>query len=133
MTTSTPRSLAFAAAALALVARADPAGDAAAACAQLNLTAQLTLMRGFGPIAGYSRNSGCAGVCGRATYRWDNGPQGFGDGTKPGTSTQWPSSLAMAATFDPELVGAWGTAMGEEWYGKGTNIFEGPGVNVARM
>ena len=34
------------------------------------------------------------------------------DGTKPGTSTQWPSSLAMAATFDPELVGAWGTAMG---------------------
>ena len=76
MTTSTPRSLAFAAAALALVARADPAGDAAAACAQLNLTAQLTLMRGFGPIAGYSRNSGCAGVCGRATYRWDNGPQG---------------------------------------------------------
>ena len=132
MTTSS-RSLAFAAAALALVARADPAGDAAAACAQLNLTAQLTLMRGFGPIAGYSRNSGCAGVCGRATYRWDNGPQGFGDGTKPGTSTQWPSSLAMAATFDPELVGDWGTAMGEEWWGKGTNIFEGPGVNVARM
>jgi hypothetical protein len=23
----------------------------------------------------------------------------------------------MAATFDPELVGAWGTAMGEEWWG----------------
>ena len=114
-------------------AAADPAGDAAAACASLNLTEQLGMMRGYGPIAGYSRNSGCANVCGRATFRWDNGPQGFGDGTKPGTSTQFPSSLAMAATFDPELAAAFGTAMGEEWWGKGTNIFEGPGVNVARI
>ena len=48
---------------------ADPASDAAAACAGLNLTQQLTLMRGFGSINGYSRNSGCAGVCGRATFR----------------------------------------------------------------
>ena len=90
-------------------------------------------MRGFGPIAGYSRNSGCAGVCGRATFRWDNGPQGFGDGCPPGSSTQWPSSLAAAATFDPDLIEAWGLAMGEEFWAKGTNIQEGPGVNVARI
>lgn len=55
----------------------DPAGDAAAACAKLNLTEQLSLMRGFGPINGYSRNSGCGGVCGRDTFRWDNGPEGL--------------------------------------------------------
>ena len=54
---------------LSLGAR-DPASDAAAACENLNLTEQLTLMRGYGPIAGYSRNSGCAGVCGRDTFRW---------------------------------------------------------------
>ncbi len=71
----------FTAAALLALARpsaagGDPAADAAAACATLNLTEQLKLMRGFGPIAGYSRNSGCGGICGRATYRWDNGPQG---------------------------------------------------------
>ena len=124
---------ALSAAFLATSAFADPAGDAAAACAGLNITEQISLMFGVGPIAGYSRNSGCAGVCGRRTFRWDNGPQGFGDGTKPGTSTQWPSSLAAAATFDPDLVEAWGVAMGEEWWGKGTNIFEGPGVNVARI
>ena len=117
---------------LAAAAR-DPAGDAAAACAALNLTEQLTLMRGFGQIDGYSRNSGCAGVCGRATVRWDNGPQGFGDGTTPGTTTQWPSSLAAAATWDPDLIEAWGVAMGQEFWGKGTNIQEGPGVNVARI
>ena len=119
-------------AALAL-SSADPASDAAAACAQLNLTEQLTLMRGYGPIAGYSRNSGCANVCGRATFRWDNGPQGFGDGCPPGTSTQWPCSLAMAATFDPDLALEWGQAMGLEFWSKGTNIQEGPGVNVARI
>lgn len=93
---------------------------------------QLSMMRGYGRIDGYSRNSGCAGVCGRATLRWDNGPQGFGDGTRPGSTTQFPSSLAMAASWDPDLAEAFGTAMGEEWWGKGTNIFEGPGVNVVR-
>ena len=50
----------------------DPAGDAAAACATLNLTMQLSLMRGFGQIDGYSRNSGCGDLCGRHTFRWDN-------------------------------------------------------------
>lgn len=125
-----------AAAALALcaaLAAADPSSDASAACSSLNLTQQLELMRGFGPIAGYSRNSGCADVCGRFTFRWDNGPQGFGDGSRPGSTTQWSSSLAAAATWDPELIFRWGTAMGEEFWSKGTNIQEGPGVNVARV
>ncbi len=116
-----------------LLVAADPSSDAAAACATLNLTEKLSLMSGVGPLAGYSRNSGCAGVCGRSTLRWDNGPQGFGDGCPPGSSTQWSSSLAMAATWDPDLALAWGTAMGEEFWAKGTNMQEGPGVNVARI
>lgn len=118
---------------------ADPAGDASAACSALNLTEKLTLMRGFGPIAGYSRNSGCAGICrkgeggGGGTFRWDNGPQGFGDGTIPGSTTQFPTSLSVAATWDPLLSGQFGVAMGEEFWAKGTNIQEGPGVNMARI
>jgi len=63
----------------------------------------------------------------------DVGPQGFGDGTIPGTTTQWPSTLNMASTFDPDLALEWGTAMGEEFWGKGTNIQEGPGINIARI
>jgi beta-glucosidase len=118
---------------LAAALRDDPASEAAAACAALNLTEQISMMRGYGQIAGYSRNSGCANVCGRATFRWDNGPQGFGDGTIPGSTTQFPCSLAVAATWDPELAEAFGTAMGEEFWNKGTNIQEGPGVNVARI
>lgn len=115
------------------VVYADPASEASAACAALDLPSKLGLMHGVGEIAGYSRNSGCANLCGRSTYRWDNGPQGFGDGSPPGNSTQFPSSLSMAATWDVDLAGRFGLAMGLEWWGKGTNILEGPGVNVARI
>ena len=98
-------------AALAVASR-DPASDAAAACAKLNITEQMSMMRGYGQINGYSRNSGCADVCGRATFRWDNGPQGFGDGTIPGTTTQFPCSLAVAATWDVELAESFGVSGG---------------------
>ena len=107
--------------------------DAIEACASLTRTQKLGMMRGYGEIDGYTRNSGCGDLCGRKTFRWDNGPQGFGDNVPPGTSTQWPSTLNMAATWDPELALEWGTAMGEEFWGKGTNIQEGPGINVARV
>ena len=47
----------------------------------------------------------------------NDGPQGFrGDA---GTSTCWPSGLTMAATWNPNTMGAWGTAMGEEFVAKG--------------
>jgi beta-glucosidase len=107
--------------------------EAIEACKAMNFSVKASLMRGFGEIDGYSRNSGCGGICGRATFRWDNGPQGFGDNAPPGSTTQWPASLSIAATFDPDLALEWGIAMGEEFWGKGTNIQEGPGVNVARV
>ena len=122
--------------------------QAEAACAAMNLTAKLGMMRGYGTVeaySGYSRNSGCGGVCGRpsstnaagdvtaGTFRWDNGPQGFGDHTTPGTTTQWPSTLNMGSTFDPDLALEWGDAMGAEFWAKGTNIQEGPGINIARV
>lgn len=87
--------------------------------------------QGYGTVkaySGYSRNSGCGGVCGRpsstnakgdvtaGTFRWDNGPQGFGDHTVPGSTTQWPCTLNMGATFDPELAAEWGDAMGQEFW-----------------
>ena len=51
-----------------------------------------------------------------------NGPQGFGDHTVPGTTTQWPATLNMGATFDPALAREWGSAMGAEFWAKGSNI-----------
>jgi beta-glucosidase len=114
-------------------AGAPPHPDAKSACASFTFSRKVELMHGFGQIDGYSRNSGCGYECGRKTFRWDNGPQGFGDHSPAGNSTQWPSALNIAATWDPKLAGEWGLAMGEEWWGKGTNILEGPGANVLRV
>eukprot|EP00927_Polykrikos_kofoidii_P003166 TRINITY_DN11252_c1_g1_i1.p1 TRINITY_DN11252_c1_g1~~TRINITY_DN11252_c1_g1_i1.p1 ORF type:complete len:812 (+),score=71.68 TRINITY_DN11252_c1_g1_i1:228-2438(+) len=62
-----------------------------------------------------------------------DGPQGFRPDKNQGTSTQWPSGLTMAASFDDELVKQWGEAMGKEFYGKGANVQLGPGVCIARV
>ena len=44
--------------------------DAVEACASLNRTQKLGMMRGYGEIDGYTRNSGCGDLCGRKTFRW---------------------------------------------------------------
>lgn len=63
-----------------------------------------------------------------------NGPQGWGPWSgEHGNSTCWPSGLTIAATFDRELAGEWGAAMGAEFYAKGTNVQLGPDLNVARV
>lgn len=64
------------------------------------------------------------------------GSEGFrcsGQVCPPGSTTQYPSGLTVAHSWDPALFGEWGTAMGEEFAGKGANVQFGPGVNVARI
>jgi beta-glucosidase len=122
-------------------AAASAEASAKAACAKLSFSMKVDMMHGRGwmspgsEIDGYGRNTGCGGTCGqgRTTFRWDNGPQGFSDNSAGGTSTQFPSQLNMAATFDPALAKEFGVAMGVEWWDKGTNILEGPGINVMRI
>ena len=46
--------------------------------------------------------------------RMNDGPEGFRDNLHPGTSTQWPSGLTVAHSWDPALFEEWGKAMGEE-------------------
>ena len=74
---------------LFVVASSAQREEAIDACKSMNFSVKASLMRGFGGIDGYSRNSGCGGVCGRKTFRWDNGPQGFGDNAPPGSTTQY--------------------------------------------
>ena len=50
-----------------------------------------------------------------------------------GTSTQWPSGLTVARTWNRSALAAWGGAIGQEFYDKGANVYFGPGVNVARV
>ena len=65
--------------------------------------------------------------------RLNDGPQGFRDEEHPGSTTAWPAGLSVASTFDNKLAYAWGEAMGNEFAGKGANVFLGPGMNVARV
>ena len=46
----------------------------------------------------------------------NDGPQGFRG--PAGTSTAWPSGLAIAATFDVDAAHSWGKAQGKEFYDK---------------
>ena len=62
--------------------------------------------------------------------KMNDGPEGFRG--PAGTSTQWPSGLTVAHSWDEELFSEWGHAMGREFYGKGANVQFGPGANVQR-
>jgi beta-glucosidase len=41
-------------------------------------------------------------------------------------------ALSVAATWDLNLAWKWGESMGAEFFGKGSNVLLGPGLNVAR-
>jgi beta-glucosidase len=47
--------------------------------------------------------------------------------------TQWPDGTNNAATWDPSLVGQYGTAVGAEFFGKGRNVALGPTVDIVRV
>eukprot|EP00755_Sulcionema_specki_P016436 Sspe_Gene.10360::Locus_3458_Transcript_1_1_Confidence_1.000_Length_2315::g.10360::m.10360/K05349/bglX; beta-glucosidase len=65
--------------------------------------------------------------------KMNDGPQGFRDNARPGSTTAWPSGLTVAASFDVEVTGAWGDGMGKEFWGKGANVQLGPGLCLARV
>jgi beta-glucosidase len=50
-----------------------------------------------------------------------------------GLSTQFPSAIAIAASWDVDVVYEWGAAMGKEFYDKGAQAHLGPGLNIKRM
>mmetsp|Transcript_75402 Transcript_75402/g.166829 ORF Transcript_75402/g.166829 Transcript_75402/m.166829 type:complete len:899 (+) Transcript_75402:59-2755(+) len=63
----------------------------------------------------------------------NDGPQGFNSyGTSPGTSTQFPALLTVAASFDPEAARRYAAAIAEEFIAKGANVLLGPDVEVTR-
>lgn len=64
----------------------------------------------------------------------NDGPQGFRtpDNLK-GTTTAWPAALTVASTWNRTTVREWGIAMGKEFKNKGSNVFLGPGMCIARI
>jgi beta-glucosidase len=96
---------------------------------QLSLDEKISLLHGTkGPYIG---NVAALPQRGVPAIKMNDGPQGFRG--PDGTSTAWPCTLSMAATWDEDLVDQWGVAMAEEFRDKGANVWLGPGVNVARV
>ena len=131
---------------------ADPAVRAKALCANLTIDEKINLLHGTGwgadkvpfyrsfpNLPTFFKYVGVAkGVPGKVPdLNLNDGPQGFrcnGLGKCPGgTSTQFPSGLTVAATWDQNATQNWGIAMGKEFYAKGANVQLGPGMCIARV
>ncbi len=50
-----------------------------------------------------------------------------------GPSTAYPATVALAATWDAELSGAMGVALGRDARARGVHVLLGPGMNIARQ
>jgi beta-glucosidase len=65
--------------------------------------------------------------------RMSDGPSGVRGTSWTGPpSFSFPCGAALAATFDPELVGEIGAALARECIARGVNVLLGPTVNLAR-
>jgi len=116
------------------------ADTAGAIVANLTLAEQIGLLHGS-CVTGLHVGS----MCGISRLRipgltLSDGPQGLVAETaatarvaRVGTSTAWPSALALAATWDTQAVSKWADTLGREFRRSGTNVALGPGLNVARV
>ncbi len=67
------------------------------------------------------------------SFKMTDGPNGArGDGSSGTTSASFPVGVALAATWDPDLVREVGSALGEETKSKGAQLLLGPTVNIHR-
>lgn len=113
-----------------------------AECARI-LVGKMTLEEKVALTHGNSTAEGCEGGyvgcvpglprLGIPPIRLQDGPQGFRDGGSPKTTTQWPSGMTAAMSWDASLMGLWGAAMAAEFRGKGANVLFGPAVNLHRV
>jgi len=117
--------------ALAVPAAADPS-RVASIVANMTLDEKLGLLHGS--TSDYTGATTAVDRLSVPRLLMNDGPQGFRTSAAlAGTTTAFPSGLAIAATFDVKQAAAWGDAMGEEFAGKGANVQLGPGLNVARV
>jgi len=97
--------------------------------AQMTQTEKLAMVHGYGgPYVGNVPANTRLKI---PSINLEDGPQGVADGLTKVTC--WPSSLAIAASWDVKSVFAWAQAMAAEQKIKGTNVMLGPDINLARV
>ena len=106
-----------------------PSARVAALIAAMTPKEKLVLLQGgLGPGTGNTEAISRFGV---PHIALEDGPNGVADWCTEVTT--WPSSMTMAASWDPALMQKYGAALGSEQRGKGFQVMLGPGVNLARV
>jgi len=95
----------------------------------MDQTEELDIVAGDGTTSYIGHIPGVPDLCISQTNLQD-GPNGVGDGT--GGVTAFPDGENAAATWDPTLIQQEGTAIGNEFAGKGVNVSLGPTTNLVR-
>lgn len=106
-----------------------PRQQALALLAQMNQTEKLNMVHGYS--GSYVGNVPANTRLGIPAINLEDGPQGVADGVN--LVTCWPSSLAIAASWDLVNMFTWASAMATEQKMKGTNVMLGPDINIARV
>lgn len=95
-----------------------------------SLLSQMTLEEKIEIIGGihhfYTRPIPRLGI---PSLRMSDGPMGVHD---YGLTTAYPASIALAASWDTDLAGRFGTAMGKDARARGVHIILAPGMNIYR-
>ncbi|MDZ7265011.1 MAG: glycoside hydrolase family 3 protein, partial [candidate division KSB1 bacterium] len=94
-----------------------------------SLIQQMTLEEKAEMVGGTGFDSKPLARLGIPALRMTDGPVGV----RSGQATAFPVSVAMAATWDPDLIRQLGQALGREAKAKGKNVLLGPCLNIHRV
>jgi len=109
----------------------NPSDQAKKLVQQMTLDEKVQMLHGAGgPYIGNVAGNDRLGI---PPLNLNDGPQGFRARGHAGTSTQFPCTLAVGATWDPNISYEFGAAMGQEFLDKGSNVLLGPGMCIARI
>jgi beta-glucosidase len=93
------------------------------------LLSKLTLDEKISLLAGTGFDTVAITRLGIPAMHMTDGPAGV----RIGPATSFPSPIALASTFDPDLVYRIGKAIAQEAKAKGFNVLLGPAVNIQRV
>lgn len=110
-----------------------PAALAAIVASQLTIPEKYALLKGSD--GGYVGNVGNVSRLSIPSIKLQDAGNGFrtSDARMVGQVTSWPCALALASSWDRELVRAFAESAAEEFVAKGANVVLGPGLNVHRV
>ena len=102
--------------------------------ARMTLDEKIKELHGIHDATGYRMVPGIPRL-GIPDFHMTNGPAGVGPGgaSPQPPATALPAPIALAATWDPELAHAYGKLEGEESRSLGSQLFESPDINIARV